>query len=328
MLFKRLKHSIEFGRRIIHFGSMIKRFKSGRLPTPSVIQIQTISTCNGKCPFCPYPYTSKTLPQGKMEWDIYQSIIDQASKFPTLQILTLMLQNEPLMDKHIFRAIEYAKSKLNKCVSVNLVSNGYIMNDEVVTHLIDSRLDHLVISLNAYYKETYEALMPGFKHDVILNNIERLLAHNNHSMQISIRFLETNHNHIEIRKAVSYWKRRRVRTEIFSFLTNRANTVDISHFRPVQHGRPLLNSLKRRFISFFNECCNFPFFQMNILFNGDVLICCNDWGREPVMGNVRDHSLTDIWFSDAFNQIRTNVINNTYQAIAACRNCSTPEIFS
>ena len=37
------------------------------LPFFVKVQIQTDSRCNARCATCPYPETSRTLPQGKME---------------------------------------------------------------------------------------------------------------------------------------------------------------------------------------------------------------------------------------------------------------------
>ncbi|MFX0195978.1 MAG: radical SAM/SPASM domain-containing protein [Candidatus Hodarchaeota archaeon] len=327
MNYSNFKNSYDFAKRIVQFSKLPKKFEHAKLPLPHVIQIQTQSTCNGRCPFCPYVYTSKILPQGKMKWDLYKKIVDESLFFPTLKIFTLMLQNEPLMDKDIFRAAEYAKTKKRKDISVNIVSNGYFMNEEVIKRLIASGIDHLIISLNAFYKETYEALMPGFKFRVIMDNIDRLLSSDNKSMNISIRFLETSRNKEEIAQALSYWKTRGVRTELFSFLTNRANTVDIAEFKVPKENIFSKNRLKHAFINFFTKCCNLPFFQMNILFNGDVLICCNDWGRSPIMGNATRKSLEAIWYSSKFNRIREHIISNNYQAINPCRNCSTPEYY-
>lgn len=50
--------------------------------------------------------------------------------------------------------------------------------------------------------------------------------------------------------------------------------------------------------------CNFPFYKMFIDWNGDVLICCNDWLRKKIIMNVMNSSIDDIWLSKEFNDIR------------------------
>ncbi|HTO99034.1 MAG TPA: SPASM domain-containing protein, partial [Myxococcales bacterium] len=33
----------------------------------------------------------------------------------------------------------------------------------------------------------------------------------------------------------------------------------------------------------------------SVLHNGDVLMCTHDWAREEVLGNLREHSLAELW---------------------------------
>ena len=41
--------------------------------------------------------------------------------------------------------------------------------------------------------------------------------------------------------------------------------------------------------------CYFPFYKMMIDYNGDVLICSNDWKKEAPVGNISHESILDIW---------------------------------
>ena len=49
------------------------------LDFPNNVQIQTTAFCNASCGFCPYPETSRTLPMGTMDDDLFRAIVDQAS---------------------------------------------------------------------------------------------------------------------------------------------------------------------------------------------------------------------------------------------------------
>ena len=68
-------------------------------------------------------------------------------------------------------------------------------------------------------------------------------------------------------------------------------------------------------------CIN-PFRQLNVLFNGECIICCHDWNRATVVGNARTQSLKEIWNSQRINEVRRLVIGKKYDQIAACRDCS------
>lgn len=319
--------TVKFIRRIVSMGKTVKDFENGGKLYPLILQVQTLSFCNGNCSFCPYPSFSTRLPQGKMAWKTYQSIVSECSTFPALKTFTPMLQNEPLVDRDIFEYIHYFKEKNRGKTQVELVTNGYLLTPKVITHLLHSPIDKFIISLNSHFKETYEQLMPGFKFDKVIHNINNLLSHNLNNIRLVIRFLETSQNRKEIPQALRYWRKRGVRTEVLPFINNRANTIDIDSFKPPKSGR-IKDRIKRAlFLYFSRKCCFLPFFHMNVLFNGDIILCCNDWGRKSILGNVNEQSLVDIWNSEKANQIRRNILRREYEAIEACKACSVALLY-
>ena len=50
--------------------------------------------------------------------------------------------------------------------------------------------------------------------------------------------------------------------------------------------------------------CYYPFYKMFIDYNGDVLLCCNDWGKEIRVGNMIKNKLEDVWLGDKIKTIR------------------------
>jgi radical SAM protein with 4Fe4S-binding SPASM domain len=313
--------------RIHKFSKPARDFGKGKVSFPVLLQVQTVSACNGRCPFCPYTNMAKELPQGKMQWKTYQKIVDECVSFPSLQMFTPMLQNEPLLDKDINKAICYFKERDGGRVPVFIVTNGYLLTPSLSKQLVESELDHLIISLNAHKKETYEELMPGFRFEKVLANIENLLLSDLRRTKVTLRFLENQKNKDEIPEALAYWCRRGVCTEVLSFISNRADTVDVSRLRSKGSEMLLSSKIKQKVFSYFSNCCILPFYQMNILFNGDVLLCCNDWRRNPILGNVNREKLKDIWEGQIARQIRTKVFHRDYKSIEACKGCSVTEYF-
>jgi len=53
--------------------------------------------------------------------------------------------------------------------------------------------------------------------------------------------------------------------------------------------------------------CYLPFYKLFIDWNGDVLLCCNDWNKTVKSGNVNKKPLDELWHSKAFNDIRDNL---------------------
>ena len=67
--------------------------------------------------------------------------------------------------------------------------------------------------------------------------------------------------------------------------------------------------------------CHYPFYKMFVDWNGDVLFCSNDWGREHVVGNLLQQSLHDVWFSKPMAKIRKKLMRGD-RSLSPCNKCS------
>jgi radical SAM protein with 4Fe4S-binding SPASM domain len=89
-------------------------------------------------------------------------------------------------------------------------------------------------------------------------------------------------------------------------LTNRAGNVQ---------GRPLVH---------LDNFCVKPFTELAIAHDGRVVLCCQDWGFESVMGNVSDESIWDIWNSESFRRVRRRLLDKDRQGV--CAKCDFPGV--
>jgi radical SAM protein with 4Fe4S-binding SPASM domain len=75
-----------------------------------------------------------------------------------------------------------------------------------------------------------------------------------------------------------------------------------------------------------NDATNLPCFRpaerLVINWQGNVVLCCNDYYEEHVMGNVADKSILDIWRSDRFESYRRTLRQpGGRHRLDFCRNC-------
>jgi radical SAM protein with 4Fe4S-binding SPASM domain len=77
--------------------------------------------------------------------------------------------------------------------------------------------------------------------------------------------------------------------------------------------------------------CYHLWFSPAVNFDGEVSICCCDWAREAVIGNLREDSLAEIWQGNLLRQFRLYHLQAEYNEIPLCRNCDVwstyPDIF-
>jgi MoaA/NifB/PqqE/SkfB family radical SAM enzyme len=67
--------------------------------------------------------------------------------------------------------------------------------------------------------------------------------------------------------------------------------------------------------------CYYPFYKMFVDWNGDCILCCNDWNREQVVGNLITQSLSDVWFGKPMTKIR-NKLKKGNRTEKPCNKCN------
>jgi radical SAM protein with 4Fe4S-binding SPASM domain len=68
--------------------------------------------------------------------------------------------------------------------------------------------------------------------------------------------------------------------------------------------------------------CYLPFYKLVFDWNGDALLCCNDWQRKACgFGNINKYSLSEIWYGEPFTKVREELYEGR-RINEACENCS------
>lgn len=317
-------------KRTCYIWQSINRFKKTGTPLafPLVVQLQTQSVCNAECAICPYPSIRKLIPHGIMEGSLFQKVVSEIAQEKLFFELLLELQNEPLVDARIFELIKHFKSLApgKKCA---VITNGSLIDNFSIDDIACSGIDELVVSLNAHTEATYRQLNQGLDYHKVTKNIESLISDKRIKSKVVVHYVATRQNEGEIRRASFYWRQKGIRVRCWR-LSNRAGGLDdFGTYKPSQKDLPatwkLQAFLREYFMNKIFNVCPFPFFALNILFNGDVLLCCNDWNRDPILGNIKATSLKEIWNSSSLNMIRRSLLEGRFRNIKPCSTCSTLE---
>lgn len=72
--------------------------------------------------------------------------------------------------------------------------------------------------------------------------------------------------------------------------------------------------------------CNFPFRKLNISYNGDVVLCCDDFMYATSFGNVMNRNLVDCWNDSVFNNIRLSLLHG--KRIGLCEHCNDSQDYN
>lgn len=288
-------------------------------PFPSMFQIQTINLCNGSCAMCPYTKNKENTPTS-MSDDLFEKIIQEIVNESKSTFIHLYLQNEPLMDANIFKKIQLIKKLSKGTITTAFITNGSLFTDEKIKELEESENDLVIFSLDAFKKETYEKIRKGLNFDKILNNLEKILK-SRYKKGIFVEFVVQKDNLEEFNSFKKFWKKKHVPI-VVNLINNRAGEVD--NFDNFCLDKSSLSFLQRFGIKFYKKivkCCPMVLSSFNILSNGDVILCCNDYSKKFILGNLSNSSIKEIWNGQKYQDIRQLFCRGEYKKIPVCRNC-------
>ncbi len=320
------------------------------LSKPISLQIEPTTNCNLKCRMCESPlWDRKGL---EMSFLDFKKIIDQ---FPYLATINLQGIGEPLLNKNIFKMVEYCKSK--KMV-VLFTTNATLINEKVAKKFVESGLDYVVVSIDGATHETFERIRIGANFNQVIGNIKNLIAirGNLKKPRIIFLFTGTTDNIDELPKVIKIAKDIGVdkveaqdthawgdkELERINNKTLRQNMdrvkkiVNESIIEAEKIGIPFywLGTGRRK--TLFSDIdlqlhadqrlCQIVFRSCFITADGYVTTCsCNPDPRKMNFGNVLKQDFNTIWNSPEYKNLRRARLNGGILP-DYCRMCTVPHL--
>lgn len=141
---------------------------------PLYLDIELNNMCNLKCDFCTCVHghvRNTNLPAAKLTFDE----IDRISElFKYAEIMETSKGGEPFVTPSLFCYMLEKARKLNPCVIIHTVTNGTIMNEDILENIIINRLDHMYISISGDDAERYHKVMGGDMYSKVVKNLQRI----------------------------------------------------------------------------------------------------------------------------------------------------------
>jgi len=77
------------------------------------------------------------------------------------------------------------------------------------------------------------------------------------------------------------------------------------------------------FDAFTSNPCYYPSYQIIVDWNGDLILCCNDWLRkQKPFGNVHKDHILNIWNNEEYRKIRKNLLEGKRLLHDPCKSCN------
>jgi len=254
-------------------------------PLFAIVEFNIWGACNRRCPFCPVSdpdvFTNKR--EGIQLAD-YEKILTDLQDIEFNGTIFWSMFSEPLLHNKINELAIITKEILPS-VRLHIVSNGDMIrkHNHRLTELLSNGVDQVQFSLYDGVSQYQEFI-----------KIRDRLGLTEEQMVLRRRYFEDGNYNLTI--------------------SNRAGLIDSNKFRAVDEQKVKHESLP------LTKRCFYPFYQIAIDYNGDVLLCAHDWSKDRILGNAVSEHIWDIWTGEGFNSVRSSlaVSNRDFNP---CRKC-------
>ena len=261
------------------------------------IQIQTTTSCNRACDFCPKS-AEIPLPEGGMRYALFERIAGNLGRLNFAGRVSPYMHAEPLLDLRLPEMIRLIRHEC-PCAYVMVNSNGDLLREDNLLALFGAGLNCLTVNCydtTVQFEGRFEFVAElarrhrGFHVQAGGPTYEEYAPH------------PPDYHFVVVRDCTQY----ALGSE---FLTSRAGDV---------RGKAVCVELP------LNRPCSRPFKQMYINYRGEAVICCEDWRHQAIMGNVNDASLEDVWYGTEYQRYRTRLARAD-RSLPICRVCDFRE---
>lgn len=282
---------------------------------PAFIEVQTSSICNSKCIVCPYTKVKSYNPRGKMERNLWNKLIDEfMSNRSDIINIEPYLNNEPFLDKDILELL-YMLKPIDRYVeiSTNLQNCTIEMFDEIIENRL---VDEIRCSILGFNRDSYKRIM-GIEMRDVLEKLKYLSEANKRAgSPLKIQFTMIGHKTLisdeELREAENYAFVLGVNFKVYPYL-DRAENNDLLTEKIISEQKGQVIGCK---LGYLRD-------RIAIWHDGIVVLCCQDWKRKHIIGNLNECSIKELWQSDTIKHYRDNIYfeKNDIQDLI-CKKCA------
>ncbi len=270
---------------------------------PHYIQLETVTKCNAKCPFCPQNEIDRGVP--RMPDEIWQRVAEQTRGWG----LTYrpFLTNEPFVDVRQAEICRHIKQN-DPTAKVEYNTNGELVTEKTARAILEAGVDIMRFSIDGLSRECYEPSRVGVSYDSVYDRVPGFLkiwreeGYEEKGVFTEVRCIRVPENEHELDEYKAFWQPKCsdvVITELYEWPWTGQKREDTVL-------KPCLKVLDELFV----------------YANGNVTMCCWDVHERAVIGNVMDQTIEEIWTGHVVNNLRTLLDDGRRDLITLCSRCN------
>lgn len=271
------------------------------------VHIESSTRCNAKCSMCPH---SQITRHGSMEYGLFTSIVDQAMELGC-EAFTLFRLGEPLLFPGLFDWLDYLKKKKAR---VAIYTNGSLLTQEMGDRLKEyvPMFCDFTISFHGADKESYEEMM-GLNFDVVHSRIKGFMEDN--PIKVNIYSLANDTGDKEYNaKFQALWEGMGFAgAGLAQFMGWAGNIEGFRTFR----------TMRDEGIEMVMEPCFRSLHEIDVMYDGTVVLCCLDAHGEVTFGNLQTLSMKEVLEHKLRRYYQEKHIAGESEELPLCGSCST-----
>jgi radical SAM protein with 4Fe4S-binding SPASM domain len=267
-----------------------------------------------------------TRPQGFMDYSLFQKIIDEIIEIdsPIVRKEGIWLHHfgESLLHPEFDKMVSYCSSRGLK---VGLSVNPIMLNEEISSRLIQAKPSVLYLALDGHDDESFYKIR-GVPNAFVKSkdnavSFIKSAVENKSGIKISICMIDFAENTESIAEMKSFWKRQKGVSDVFikPFTEWNGDVTQIQNMHAAQ-ATSETKYKERNQNEKIRVKCPFPWKNISITWDGNVVPCCNDYNDKYVLGNARNNSLMEIWNGDRMQSLRREFLSGKISN-SLCANC-------
>jgi hypothetical protein len=290
-------------------GGWIVRDDVSRRYHLKIVSLETMTSCNQKCYFCPVSIAPRA--DYSMPMEFFEAVVDQLSAYrATIESVFLQSYNEPTLDR---RFVEQCRTLFAADLPVAVLSNGTGLTPQKVDALVESGpLRYICINLSTLDRERYLKDRGEDHVALVLRNLDyagqRHLADSMSIVALGIGDEAHGRDFEEIRARFAG-----TRFDVqYHVVMDRAGWLDIG-LKPPE---------KKQHLAGCNNVGSRPLQHLHITPRGKCVLCCEDYDERYVVGDLNLNSIDEILRGEEIVRLRRWIYGlEEAPADFICRNC-------
>ncbi len=270
-----------------------------------IVAIEVSSVCNWACEYCPNKYVNKAK-NSIMDMDLFEKIIDIVSK-NNIKNVTFNAYNEPSCEPYFEERINLIKKyKLN----LLLFTNGSGLNLDRLAKMKElGIIKQITFNFPTIIKSDFVRITGYTDYDKIVLNIQEALK-----LGLSVNISVQGSRKDVIVNAVAI----REKFKEFGQFEIVGNTTDRAGKLENKYNKKIYIKEKKLFGG-----CNSVLRYLNVDILGNLFICCNDYDKRYIWGNILNGELKEIINSPQIIDIRKKIFGyKEADKNFICRKCN------